>query len=443
VVFYGIAAYEGFRFASRNIEEELTLAVAAGGVQPPPYSKYRFPLVATVFVALALVGFFVGRGSAGTITYNYESGSKRAEGEMIRGRENGYWQTWWENGKIQSKGFYVDGEPDSTWSFFNEEGVMTQQGPYRKNLREGEWSEFHANGNVASRGSYHHDRKTGMWIFYFETGQVSGKGDFLLDKPHGSYEAFFQNGRTNSKGSMKDGVFAGRWDFWTDEGIKIRESEFDEAGSEKIINSWTPKGIAVVVNGNGTVKENYLSGELMETGMIKDGMRTGRWQKFYVDGKKQEEGEFKNGMYYLVSAWTPEGQQTVTNGNGSLDYFYENGAVSSSGKFQGGLRTGQWVEYYPDDNKVMAETNYVQGKAAGPYNAYFPDGSSNLTGQFKDGQRDGQWTWYVQNGKIESVVSFVAGKKNGNQVFYNSVGKVIKTETYRNGEFIESTIDGE
>jgi antitoxin component YwqK of YwqJK toxin-antitoxin module len=50
---------------------------------------------------------------------------------------------------------------------------------------------------------------------------------------------------------------------------------------------------------------------------------------------------------------------------------------------------------------------------------------------------EGNCTWYFKNGRKESEVTFIDGKKEGEQLFWSpTTEKIVKREFYKNGELV-------
>lgn len=434
VVFYGIAAYEGYKFAFRSIPQELINAVSVGKLDPLPYEKFRLPIVAVLFVGLSIGGYFIHRGSVGTKIFYYESGAKRSEGEMEYGMEKGAWNFWWENGKQQQTGFYKEGKQDSLWQFFDEEGIRYRSGIFNNNLEHGLWKDFYPNGEVSGTGLYANGRQQGEWKFYFENGTLRERGFYFQGLPDSTWELFYPDGKLNSKGSFAKNEMKGLWSFWYADGSKSQEIDYTNTNESRIMNSWNKEGGQVIKEGNGNYTDYYLNGKISEVGKVTNGSRSGSWKKFTEQGILREEGEYRNSQYYVINSFTLTGKPQVVKGEGTYENYYDSlGTVQEVGLINGGLRTGVWKVLYASNGEVSQEVNYVQGQMTGKQSAYFETGEISQEGDLIDNQRDGEWKWYYLNGQVESTVTFIKGLKQGDQPFFDDGGNLIRTETYVNG----------
>ena len=101
----------------------------------------------------------------------------------------------------------------------------------------------------------------------------------------------------------------------------------------------------------GWVKLMYPNGQIMILGQIKDGKQDGLVTKWYENGQKRQEENYKD--YKLMSAvgWKPNGEKCpVTNidkdGNGLLTVWFENGQKAEEGTFKDGEKISdkRWNE---------------------------------------------------------------------------------------------------
>ena len=444
ILFYGIAAYEGYKFAFRNIPDQVIKSSSTDKLEPLPYSNLRLPIVLVLFVGLSVTYYFVQRGTVGIKTFSYASGAKMSEGYLEHGIENGLWNFWWENGNLQQIGYFKNGNQDSLWMFYNEDGVLYRKGSFIENLQHGEWIDYHPSGQISGSGNFAMGRQTGPWVFYFEDGSLSQKGAYKLDRPDGTWEVYFENGKMNSKGSFEKSEPKGMWTYWYEDGTKSLELEYSDGENFRILNSWSDKGKQLVKDGNGIHIDTYPTGETSEIGTVTNGIHTGIWKKYTIDGKLLQTGEFRNGLYYIIDSWTVDGEPQVKKGEGTYVSYYDDfGNVEEQGKISGGLRIGEWEMLYPNNGGTMLKSNYELGKLNGKYESFFENGEVSATGKMTNGKRDGEWKWFQQNGSPESDIVYNQGLKEGVQSFYDTQGNLTHYEVYKNGELVEAKLSGE
>lgn len=440
VVFYGIAGYEGYKFAFRPVTDELLVQARKGEVPPIAYANLRFPLVAALFVLLSVTGVLVFKGGTRIHTVKYESGARHYEGEVVSGLEQGSWTFWWENGQLQQKGFFRDGKLDSTWEYFTEEGVRYRSGTFRSNLQDGLWQDYHPNGQVSATGSYRLGRQHGPWTYYYEDGSVSQRGHYTLDVMDSVWEVYGPDGSPRSKGSYRNGQPFGAWSYWFERDKPSLEATYDEKGYMRIQNSWQTNGKQEVKDGKGVYTVTTEEGIIQETGLVANQERVGLWKKFFGTGKLAEVLEYQNGVGLIRNSWAPDGTQLVKDGEGNHQVYLGDSLVVEEGKVTNGLREGPWANFSFTGNTIRKST-YTKGNLEGADTGYFDDGTIAVEGQRKNNLQDGEWKWYHANGQLETSVIFENGKKTGNQVFYDEEGEVVKTEVYEAGKLVDVKIN--
>ncbi len=173
------------------------------------------------------------------------------------------------------------------------------------------------------------------------------------------------------------------------------------------------------------------------------GLPMGPAEYFYPDGSVMEKGVWNidhwegvyeryygNGTIACKFSYNDDGQR-----DGRQVYYHENGQVMYDGTWSGGkidsvlyVYDGQGrkvAERYYDDSGVYSSTQKrdVPGDDATP----FPVGNGFTS--------TGNLTLFNSNGQKEQSGKFVNGRLiNGEKYFYDSAGKLIRTETYRNGK---------
>lgn len=109
---------------------------------------------------------------------------------------------------------------------------------------------------------------------------------------------------------------------------------------------------------------------------------SGKFIDYYFNGKKQEEGTFKNGKV--------EGLRTI---------YYQNGNSIVERNYNNGIENGLAKEFF-EDGTLKQKGIFVNGKEEGVWEMYFPNGQVKQRSAFKDGDMDGETTVYYSTGKI-------------------------------------------
>ncbi len=145
-----------------------------------------------------------------------------------------------------------------------------------------------------------------------------------LDRWHGQVEDYFLNGGIQMKGQYSRGLRDGVFRYYT------RDSTYSACGRY----------------------ENEI--------------RAGRWEFFHDNGRLAEVRNFA-GDNYLVGAWSDDGTEQVTNGNGEVTDYYENGEIRSLIPYKDGLAHGMAYGNYEDGSRKYEELfengTLVQGRS--------------------------------------------------------------------------------
>ena len=139
----------------------------------------------------------------------------------------------------------------------------------------------------------------------------------------------------------------------------------------------------------------------------------------YENGKKKEEGSFKDGKMISKTKWK----------------WYKNGQMWSEGNFKDGKVNGTFTFWYENGQKNYEE-NYKDGIKIGLWRGWYENGQKNIEKIYKDDKRDGLWiTWY-ENGQKSSEGTFKDGVQDELEMYWYENGQKYREITYQDGELI-------
>lgn len=442
LLFYGIAVYEGYKFAFRKVSvQEIKNIQSEKSEGYPSNYKLRMPLV---IISIVLIGLFllqISKGVNGFTTFKYESGNRMSEGEMKKSKEHGKWTYWYENGEIQLICFYSDGLPDSLWQWFDESGNLLRIGNYKKGIEHGVWINYYKNGIVSDSGSYYESRMNGEWKYRFENGKIYQIGYFKRNLQDSIWKTYYENGQLSSLGEMENSNPLGLWTTYYENGQLSSKMKYLSNNKSYIEDVWDIEGNHIVINGNGLFKSFSSTGQVLIQGDVKDGEKVGKWISYFDNGDIKEEGTYKSEVYKIINSWNSKGEHIVKDGQGLYKtYFPNKESIFETGKIENGLREGIWKTYYESTGSLYLENNFIKGKLSGIQKYYFESGQLYSSGEMRDGLREGEWNWYYENGNISSTANFISDKKEGKQIIWSETGQKTKEEIYKNGELIEEKI---
>lgn len=180
------------------------------------------------------------------------------------------------------------------------------------------------------------------------------------------------------------------------------------------------------------------------------GKRHGKWMKTY-EGTDQVRyrGTFDHGKevgtfeFFKLPEENNNKQQkashlfaTKTYSPGSnlveMNYFTPKGNLLSSGQMKNQQRTGKWIYYHPDSEKIMRTEQYENGKLNGEQIIYFLNGNITKKAHYQNGTLHGMVQIYAENGTLLKYFNYQNGELNGKARYYNSNGDLILEGTYKN-----------
>ena len=172
-------------------------------------------------------------------------------------------------------------------------------------------------------------------------------------------------------------------------------------------------------------KEYNEAGTLLKSGYFSLGSPQGKWQYFYDDSLLWKEEFVSNDTTYLFSYFDSDSAhtQTVINGNGVVNTFYSFGGLKESYTFKNGLRDGPFFENLASGQTSIAGA-FLAGKKQGDWVFYFSDGSIEKKQGFKQDSLHGAYLVYFPNGLIRTEGSYVNGDKDGKWIWGKADGLI-------------------
>ncbi len=161
----------------------------------------------------------------------------------------------------------------------------------------------------------------------------------------------------------------------------------------------------------------------------------------------------------LIIVWIGIGKTWGQDGikpNGYNIFYFENGKISSEGKFKNGLPEGLWKSYYQNgalkskgyklagesdslwkfynDAGLITQTFYYANKMKnGCATMYDSLGNISREIYYVDDKREGESNWFFEDGSLKKTVNFKDDAEDGIGLEYNQEGVVVAEEEYSNG----------
>lgn len=160
------------------------------------------------------------------------------------------------------------------------------------------------------------------------------------------------------------------------------KAEFYRIGYKDSLDRWT-----------GPVRDYYMDGKIQMKGVYKDGLKdgvfiyysdqntyeaagryveethVGKWEHFHKNGKLQNEMRYQDRVY-MINAWDEQGNITLSEGNGFTAEYYDNGIIKSYTVYKDGIRDSVSYGYYKNGKLKFRERfnngSLVYGEANEP-----------------------------------------------------------------------------
>jgi len=220
-----------------------------------------------------------------TLTYRkerfFKSGKCMYTGHVIKGVKDGVWTWWYENGNKKDQCKYKNGfYADTVYHWFSN-GQLSQIEIVPEN-------KISYNNSCSCNGTI---------IRYFESGRLKEQFNSVQGKIIGKYRSFDENGGWDVA-TYKDGIMHG----------DVHEHNLDSTGDLSIV-------IGQYNNGKEHGQWKWLDRDslLLGTREYHQGELSGRYFKYYHNGKIEEEGNLVKGLVDgLVKFYDEEGKLVET-----------------------------------------------------------------------------------------------------------------------------------
>ena len=121
-----------------------------------------------------------------------------------------------------------------------------------------------------------------------------------------------------------------------------------------------------------------------------------------------------------IGCRTPKGKL-----EGRFAKFHENGKKAEEGEYKNNLAVGIWTAWSADGQK-QTESSYENGAKAGLETEWYPGGKIKSQREFKAGKRDGLTTIWDESGRKRTAMTYKDAKARGVEVRWDESGAVAK-----------------
>jgi antitoxin component YwqK of YwqJK toxin-antitoxin module len=170
------------------------------------------------------------------------------------------------------------------------------------------------------------------------------------------------------------------------------------------------------------------------------GLKQGKWQKSYANGKIKYTGQFVNDtplgtFYYYYDNGKVEAINIFdakTKGLAHNTFYHDNGNVQSQGNYINQLKDSTW-EYYSFDKHLIAQETYIGGKVTGVSKKFYLNGKLSEETNFVNGLENGNWRAYFPSGALKDEATYAKGEIEGKSTSYFETGKEYCSGYYKHG----------
>lgn len=200
-----------------------------------------------------------------------------------------------------------------------------------------------------------------------------------------------------------------------------------------------------------------------------DGLRQGRWQRTYPDGRLMYEGFFKNDKpagewvrYYESGQIKARISYKSTSDSAAAQLFDKTGKKIAEGIYLNEKREGNWLlfannvkvaeeefktgikngtsrKFYPT-GELLEESDWKNGIEEGNYRVYFKNSKPYMQCKFSNGMRNGLCLSYYQNGRIEMEAYYKNNLRHGEWNFFSDKGDKLYTLIYEEGQLLNPEV---
>ena len=288
---------------------------------------------------------------------------------------------------------------------------------FAKGRREGEWKTWYANGQLKTYYTYIKDQIEGVYTYYDSVGTTIKTETYKKNILEGITSDFNENGTLHMTTTYKKGLKEGLQKEFIEGVVLIEQRTFKKDSLDGEWTSWHDNGTQKVVRvyKNGQPRGNWLfydpKGAWMREEQYKKGLADGIWTFYDREG-------FKVFHYYTLGELVAEYTEAKWP-NGQIKE--DPPTFNKEGQLHG-TRIGYWA-----DGSTRYTMEYKKGKKDGDEIRYDSTGVVIFEVRYDKGIRNGLEKEYYVNGNPKRIARYKDNKLDGKTELFDSLG--VKTET--------------
>ncbi len=195
----------------------------------------------------------------------------------------------------------------------------------------------------------------------------------------------------------------------------------------------------------GKWQKKYPNGRLMYEGYFKDGEPAGEWTRYYEGGQVKAKINYNQNSDTAQAVLNdPFGKKMaegayVDEKRAGKWQFFNDGRKVSEEMYLNGVKQGISRTFYPT-GEVLEETEWQNGQQEGSYRVFFKNGDPYMQCKISSGKRNGLCLSYFQNGRVELEAYYLNNLRHDEWNYYNENGQLKYTLEYDKGKLLNSEV---
>ncbi|MDH5609782.1 MAG: tetratricopeptide repeat protein, partial [Cyclobacteriaceae bacterium] len=385
----------------------------------------------------------------------YPTGELRESGQLTAGKLSGPVKRYYPSGQLHREGNMVQNEWDGEFKEYSEAGPLLIHCNYQNGQLDGYYRAYHLNGTVANEGWYIDGQAEQIWQTYFIDGTLYESTYFKNNLADGLSKEYATDGRLFQVYQYKNGMYTGVFQYDTTGAVFNQRTLKNGTGKNTYLYpggkkryesdlicglsitdqvNYYPSGkketVLSVKNGeyHGPYEYNGPDGKAILKGHYVNGLASGLWTRYFENGVKDSDRNYKGGNLQGTSTYFHENGKTETTcvydedeRNGPCTYYDADGNLQMIKLYR--KDAGHIGYLYAKPNGTYSDTIFTLGKKDFELKAYFDNGNVSCTQQYKNGYFDGKTIYYHKNGNIQEDIDFKMGDYHGWYKAYYPNGK--------------------
>lgn len=307
-----------------------------------------------------------------------------------------------ENGVKRAEYLLVGEQPEGEAREWYDNGQLKTLYVYRNGKYEGEQTEYYPSGQMRVRSLFREGVRQGLHEEWHENGQLAARVQHVNGERDGECMRWYPNGKRHQMESYQVGVLHGKSAVWWEDGTPKFEVHYCNGEQHGWCREWSANGVLVMeaeyeMGGAASdFRQWHENGQLACHIPVVNGKREGKEERFYPSGARHGVATFHNDQL-----------------DGEVAVWYEDGSPMRTQQFKEGIPVGLHKEYFQPINGKAQLARIVSYAA---------------------GKLDGEQRSYHKNGQVQAIVSYCDGVLNGMKALWDEEGNLMEEGWYEMGD---------